>query len=306
MRKIGINDTITIFGGNGFIGSYIVKEIAKTGAKIKIVSRYPENNQQLKVCGSIGQIAFVKGDVKSFKDIERSVEGSTYVINLVGILFEAGKQKFNKLHTEAAKNIALSCSNNNVKKLIHFSALGVNRNHASKYASTKLEGEKVVLQTFPNTVIIRPSVVFGREDNFINMFVQLVRLLPIIPLIGGGTTRFQPIYVGDVAKAVVECLVRESVNGKAIEIAGSKVYSLADIYELIFKLVKRKRITVSVPFPIAKIMAAFLSLLPRPLLTCDQVNLLKTDNVIIKNKNGIEELGITPTPMESILSEYLY
>ncbi|MBA8667076.1 complex I NDUFA9 subunit family protein [Holosporaceae bacterium 'Namur'] len=304
MKKIGINDTITIFGGSGFIGSYIVKELAKTGAKIKIISRNPEENNQLKVCGSVGQVAFIKGDIKSFKDIEKNVEGSTYVINLVGILFESGKQKFNKLHLEAAKNIALSCSNNNVKRLIHFSALGVNRNHTSKYASTKLEGEKAVLQTFPNSVIIRPSVVFGREDNFINMFAKLIAVFPVIPLIGG-RSRFQPVYVSDIAEAVGICLVKDNISGKVFELGGSKVYTLREIYELIFKLTGRKKPLVNIPFIFAKVMAAILSLLPRPLLTCDQVELLKTDNVLLKTKNGFEELGLTSTSMEAVLSEYI-
>ncbi|WP_053332756.1 complex I NDUFA9 subunit family protein [Candidatus Jidaibacter acanthamoebae] len=305
MKKIGINDTITIFGGSGFIGSYIVKELAKTGAKIKIVSRNPEENNQLKVCGSVGQIAFVKGDIKSFKDIEKNVEGSTFVVNLVGILFESSKQKFNKLHVEAAKNIALSCSNNGIRRLIHFSALGVNRNHTSKYASTKLEGEKAVLQTFPNSVIIRPSVVFGREDNFINMFAKLVAVFPVIPLIGGGRTRLQPVYVVDVAEAVGRCLVKDNICGKVFELGGSKVYTLREIYELVFKLIGKKKPLVSIPFIFAKVMAAILSLLPRPLLTCDQVELLKTDNVIVKTKNSFEELGLTPTSMEAVLSEYI-
>lgn len=305
MKKIGINDTITIFGGSGFIGSHIVKILAGSGAKIKIVSRRPEENSQLKVCGSVGQIAFIKGDIKSFKDIEKNIEGSTYVINLVGILFESGKQKFSKLHLEAAKNIALSCSNNNVKRLIHFSALGVNKNYTSKYALTKLEGEKTVLQTFANSVIIRPSVVFGREDNFINMFAKLASIFPVIPLIGGGKTRFQPVYVADVAEAVGICLVKDNICGKIFELGGSKVYTLRDIYELIFKLTRKRKIMLSIPFVLAKVIAFFLSLLPQPLLTCDQVELLKTDNVLLKNKNGLEELGLTPSSMESVISEYI-
>ncbi len=304
MKKIDVNDTITIFGGNGFIGSYIVKELAKTGAKIKIISRYPEENNQLKVCGAVGQITFIRGDVTSFEDIERNIQGSDYVINLVGILFEHGNQKFKSLHVEAAKNIALSCSNNHVKRLIHFSALGIDKNRSSKYAVTKLKGEKEVLKVFPSTIVIRPSVVFGVEDNFINMFMRLARFSPILPLIGGGNVKFQPVYVADVAKAVKECMIREGVVGKVFELGGPKTYTLKEVYQLILKLINKQRMLINLPFSIAKIQAFFLEFLPNPLLTRDQIELLKTDNILL-GKNGLEELGISPASMEAILPGFI-
>jgi NADH dehydrogenase len=306
MKKININDTITIFGGNGFIGNYLVKELASTGARIKIVTRNPEVNDELKVCGAVGQITLIYGDITSFKDIEANIKGSTYVINLVGIFHEKGKNTFNNIHVQAAKNIALSCFNNNVKRLIHVSALGIDRNFNSKYASSKLEGEREALRIFPNSVAVRPSVVFGPEDNFINLFNRISRLSPILPLIGGGETRFQPVYVLDVAKAIAKCLTLEDekICGKIIELGGSKTYSLRDIYQLILRFTKRKRILLSLPYSLAKVMAFFLGLLPSPLLTLDQVELLKTDNVL-KNSNALEDLNITPTNMEAIISRYL-
>jgi NADH dehydrogenase len=306
MKKIDINDTITIFGGSGFLGTHLVKELANSGAKIKVVSRYPELNNELKVCGNVGQIALVTGDVNNLKDIETSVAGSTHVINLVGILYQKGKQRFNNLHIQAAKNIALACTKHKIKRLVHISALGIDRGVKAKYAITKLEGEQEVFRIFPDSVILRPSVIFGPEDRFINLFAKIAKFSPFMPLIGGGDTRFQPIYVGDVAKAIVQCLIKDSneVCSKIFELAGPKIYSIKEIYRIIFHLNKIKRFMITIPYCVAKVEAFFLEFLPRPLLTMDQVELLKTDN-ILHNKNGLEELGIKPTPLETILPKYL-
>jgi NADH dehydrogenase len=306
MSKISFNDTITIFGGGGFIGKYLVKELAKTGAKVKIASRRPELAQNVKMCGAVGQIAGIKCDAKDKNQVRDVIRGSSYVVNLIGILAPSRKQNFDDAHVTAARNIAESANEEGVIKLVHISALGIDESSkTSKYALTKLKGEQETLKANKASIILRPSVVFGPEDNFINLFNTISKFSPILPAIGGGESLFQPVYVNDLAKAIVAALTsKESENGSILEIGGAKTIKMLDIYKLINTYNNRHNIIINVPFSVAKLPATLLELLPCSPLTRDQVELLKYDNVV-KHENGLQKLGINPEPLEVIAKEYI-
>ncbi len=297
---------ITIFGGSGFIGSYVVSELAKTGAKIKVIGRYASSASHLRTTGAVGQIALIDANLNDKSIIESLVKGSSVVVNLVGILFEKGKTTFETTHVTFATNIAESCKKHNVESLIHISALGVDQVKTSSYAKSKLAGEKEILKHFPQATILRPSVVFGPEDNFINLFNWISKFSPFLPLIGGGYNLFQPIYVGDVAKAIHNCIESKPklIQGKILEIGGPTQYSMKEIMKLILNTTGRKRLLLPIPFFIAKFKAFFLEFMPKPLLTRDQVELLKYNNIVSK-ENGLSNLGIQPTPLEGIIKSYL-
>jgi NADH dehydrogenase len=305
--KLKRGAVVTVIGGSGFLGNYVVRELAKTGATIKVVSRDPDKAAQLRVCGAVGQISFIKADVSKPSQLELAIQGSDAVINLVGILYNKGKYNFESMHVTAAGNVAKLCHNYRVKRLVHISALGVERSsHNSQYAKTKIAGEKTVLQYFSHATILRPSVIFGAEDNFTNMFNCMAKVSPVLPLIGGGNTKFQPVFVSDVAKAVVNCLKADPtlVCGKTFEIGGPHVYTIKEIIELILATGDRKRLLLPIPVFLAKIKAFFLEFMPHPLLTRDQVELLKYDSIVF-GKNGLATLGISPTHMESVLKTYI-
>lgn len=306
MGKISFNDTITVFGGGGFIGKYLVKELARTGAKIKIASRRPELAQDTKMCGAVGQIAGVKCDARDKNQVKKAIQGSSYVVNLIGILTQNRKQNFDDTHVATAKNIAEVARDEKVKKLVHISALGIEESSkTSKYALTKLKGEQETLKANKASIILRPSVVFGPEDNIINLFNKISKFSLILPAIGGGKTLFQPVYVNDLAKAIVVALnTKESENGSILEIGGPKIIKIVDIYKLINNYNNRHNIIVSIPFSIAKVLAMILELFPFSPLTRDQVELLKYDS-IIKHEDGLRKFNINPEPLEVIAKEYI-
>ncbi len=297
---------ITIFGGSGFIGSYVVRELAKTGAKIKVVGRYASSASHLRTTGAVGQIALVDAKLNDKSVIDTLIKGSEIVINLVGILAEKRKASFEDIHISLPSSIAESCKKHNVESLIHISALGVDQVKTSSYAKSKLAGEKEVLKHFPQATILRPSVVFGPEDNFINLFNWISKFSPFLPLIGGGYNLFQPVYVGDVALAISRAIESKPklVQGKIFEIGGPIQYSMKEIMKLILNTTGRKRLLLPIPFFLAKFKAFFLEFMPKPLLTRDQVELLKYNNIVSK-ENGLTNLGIQPTPLEGIIKSYL-
>lgn len=297
---------VTIFGGSGFIGREIARQLCKDGYIVNIVSRQPNFALDVKTAGAVGQVALSAGNIRDKNSIKKAIKGSDIVINLVGLLYEKGKQRFEKIHTEAAANIASSAAEEGVKKLIHLSALGIEKSSSkSKYAASKLKGEELVTKNFPDAVILRPSIVFGDKDNFFNQFAKLATLAPALPLIGGGKTKFQPVFVGDLAKAVSKIAGDNSIKGKIFEIAGPKVYSFKELLEYVRTETKRCTMLVPLPFFAAKAVGAAASLLPKPFLTVDQVRLLKFDNVLDGSKNNLESLGIKPTFLESVVPEYL-
>ena len=298
---------ITVFGASGFIGRHVVRRLAKTGATIRVPTRNPEKALTLKPMGDVGQIVPFFCSTRNDTSVLEAIGQSETVINLIGILFEKGKDNFQSMHVETAARIARLAKERHVKKLIHISALGAKSPSSSKYATSKAFGEQAVKAFFPNVTIIRPSIVFGPEDNFFNLFASLACYLPGLPLIGGGRTKFQPVYVGDVAEAVLAILKNPQAAGKVYELGGPTIYSFRELLELILKEIGRKRCLINLPWSIAKLEASFLQLMPNPLLTRDQVELLKEDNVIMDNNkiNTLETLSINPTAVEVIIPTYL-
>jgi len=298
--------TICIFGGTGFLGQSITRELAKTGVRIKIATRIPESAYDLKPYGDVGQITPMTCNYNDDESITCAVQGCDVVINLIGILFEKGKSKFKKAHIETTTKIAQICAEQNIEKLIHVSALGIDQSQ-SKYAKSKLEGENQIKEIFPDVTILRPSVVFGAEDGFFNMFAKLASILPALPLIGGGKTKFQPVFVGDIADAITNIVTDkgEKFKEKTYELGGPEIVSFKEIYDILLDQINRKKILVPIPWTIAKIQGITLGLLPKPPLTLDQVRSLKTDNIVNEDALKLTDLGVTPTAMGSILPQYL-
>ena len=299
------NQLVTVFGGSGFLGRHTVRALARAGWRIKVATRHPNMGFFLRPLGAVGQIDFVKADVTDADDVARAVAGSDAVINLTGILFQSG-QTFEDVQAIGADNIATAAAAAGVSRMVHVSAIGADAVSRSEYAATKAQGEKAVHAAFPAAVILRPSIVFGPEDGFFNRFAGLARFLPALPLIGGGKTLFQPVFVGDVAAAIVKTLEDETTHGRTYELGGPTVYSFKQLMQIILKETGRRRMLVPVPFFAASIKAAFLQLLPKPLLTMDQVRLLKHDNVVAQTALGLGNLGIVPTSVEAVVPSYLW
>lgn len=301
--------TAVIFGGTGFIGRNIIKELAKEGMQIKVATRVPESAYFLKPYGDVGQITPLYYSADDFNSIALIVSGADYVINCVGILFERGKDSFTKIHADLAENIATAAAITKAKRLVHISALGCDQSQ-SEYAKSKLDGETRVSKAFPNATILRPSIVFGADDDFFNRFAKLSKIMPFFPLIGGGNTRFQPVYVGDVAKAALAIINQNdqgenSPLGKIYELGGPEILTFKEIYETLFEHTQIARPLVPVSFSFAKCQATFLSLMPTPILTKDQVESLKTDNIISTSARKLRDLKIDPTGLGAILPSYL-
>lgn len=299
------DDVVTVFGGTGFIGRYLVRRLAKTGATIRVASRNPHRAKHLRTAGVVGQIVPIAVDINSDASVQAAVAGAKAAVNLIGILFESGKSRFQNVQAEAPGRIARASAAAGVTALVQVSAIGADANARSSYASTKGEGEAAVRAAFPNAVILRPSIVFGPEDGFFNRFGRMATLLPFLPLVGGGHTKFQPVYVGNVADAIVKALIDPALAGKTYELGGPRVYSFKELLEYILAETGRKRALVTLPFGLAALQGTFLQLLPNPPLTRDQVELLKSDNVVSPGALTLADLGISPTAVETIVPTYL-
>lgn len=297
--------SVVVIGGSGFIGQYTCIELAKAGYRVSVASRHPEKAAPIKTAGQVGQVCLCPIDINDEDSIKRSIQNADIVVNLVGILYETHRQKFSSVHAQAAERIAKIATDCGVKRLIHMSALGVNRATQSKYALSKMNGEKAVKAAFPDVTIVRPSVVYGKEDDFTNLFACLTKFSPVLPLIGGGKTKFQPVYVVDVAKAIVAIIADTSTKGKTYELGGPKVYSFKEIIQKIVSIMGKKRALVPLPFTLASIKAAFMELSPKPMLTRDQVKLLQRDNVVSGDTPTFNDLHIIPQNMEAVLPTYL-
>ncbi len=297
------NQLVTVFGGSGFLGRHTVRALARAGWRIKVATRHPNRAFFLKPLGTVGQIDFVKCDVADAESVARAVMGSQAIINLTGILFEKG-QSFEDVQAEGAAHIAEAAAAAGVGALVHVSAIGADAEASAHYAVTKAQGELAVREAFPNAVILRPSLIFGPEDGFFNKFAAMARIFPGLPLIGGGKTRFQPVFVGDVAQAILVALSRQ--DGRTYELGGPTIYTFKELMQLILRETGRKRLLVPLPFGIAALKAMFLQLLPNPLLTVDQVRLLRHDNVVSATAAGLLDLGITPTSAEAVIPSYLW
>jgi uncharacterized protein YbjT (DUF2867 family) len=300
---------VAVYGGSGFIGRHVVSAIAKTGARMRVAVRRPELAGHLQPLGGVGQINAVQANVRYPDSLLAAAQGADAVINLVGILFPSGKQTFEAVQDEGARHVAEAARAAGARAFVHVSAIGANPNSPSVYARSKAQGEAAVREVFPGAVILRPSVVFGPEDDFFNLFAALARLAPALPLIGGGNTKLEPVFVGDVAKAVLAGLTGKAEAGAPYELGGPEILTLKQIMERVLTYSMRKRWLVPIPFWLARLQAAFLQLLPNPLLTIDQVRLLQTDNVVSadakRTRRTLEGLGIEPVAIAAVVPLYL-
>lgn len=306
---------VTIFGATGFIGRYVVREIAKTGARVRAAVRRPERAGFLKPMGTVGQIVPIVANIRDDASVASAVEGADTVINLVGILQNNGPQNFSNLQAEGAARAAAAAAAAGVTSFVQISAIGADCASDSAYALTKGVGEQKVRDVFPDASVLRPSVVFGPEDDFFNRFAALARLSPVLPLIGSGNTKFQPVYVGDVADAVAAVAGDAAKAGKTYELGGPKVYTFRDLMEITLDEISRRRLLLPIPFPVAHIQAALaelafavptaLNLGPVSPITRDQVRLLRKDNVASNDLPGLADLGIAATALDVILPTYL-
>lgn len=305
-----MNDTlVTVFGGSGFLGRHIVRLLAKEGYRLRVAVRRPHLAHYLRPMGVVGQIQLMRADLNDEATIARALDGADAVVNLVGVLSQHGRQRFRTLHAEAPGHIARHAKIKHVRRIIQLSSIGAAPRAGSAYARTKAQGESDLKQEFPDATILRPSIVFGPEDDFFNRFANMARFLPALPLIGGGKTRFQPVFVGDVAAAVGRCLADAGTAGHTYELGGPRVYSFRELMVIILNEIERRRALVPVPFAVASLQALFLGLLPNPILTLDQVRQLKSDNVVSADAGEVgtlADLGIEPTALEAILPSYLW
>ncbi len=296
---------ITVFGGSGFVGRHVVRRLAKQGWIIRVAVRDPERAKFLRPLGDVAQITPIAVPLQDAGAVAAAVAGTDAAVNLVGVLYERGRQTFEVVHVNGARAIAAAAAAAGVRSLVHVSAIGASTDAEADYARSKGYGERFVREAMPDAVICRPSLVIGPEDAFFNRFALYARLSPFLPLIGGGHTRFQPVYVGDVAEAIVRALGDPAARGQTYELGGPSVYSFAELMELLLLQIGRRRWLVPVPFWLAEIQAAVLELLPAPPLTRDQVRLLRRDNVVSEGARTLEDLGITATAIELVLPTYL-
>ena len=296
---------VTVIGGTGFVGQYVVKLLAAAGYTIRVISRRPESALQLKTSGNVGQIVLMSGNIADPASLVGKIEDSYAIINLVGLLFQSGKQNFSRVHAHGAEKLAQMAKAAGVQRFVQLSALGVDRAHTSHYARTKLLGEKAVLGAFPEATILRPSVIFGPEDNFFNQFAAMASLAPALPLLGGGRTQFQPVYVGDVAAAIVTSLTRFDTMGQTYELGGPHIYTFKEILQYILHTIRKSRPLVNISLRLASVAAIGCEWLPTPPITRDQVELLKYDNVVSPHAKTLADLGINATAVEMVVPEYL-
>jgi NADH dehydrogenase len=301
---------VTVFGGSGFVGRHVVRTLVKRGYRIRVAVRRPDLAGFLLPYGYVGQIALVQANLRYRQSVDRAVEGSTFIVNCVGILFESGRNSFDAVQDFGARAVAESARAAGAK-LVHVSAIGADIDSASSYARSKGRAEAAVLSNLPDAVILRPSIVFGPEDSFFNKFAGMAQMFPALPLIGGGKTKFQPVHVEDVAQAVALGVDGVIPGGKIYELGGPEVLTFREILEFVLRTTARKRPLVSLPFGLASLLGSVASLVPfiTPPITSDQVELLKHDNVVsdaaMREGRTLEGMGIQPTLLSSVVPSYL-
>jgi NADH dehydrogenase len=301
-------ELVTVFGGSGFIGRYVVRRLAREGWQVRVAVRRPDEALFCKTAGHVGQVVPVAANLRDPASVRAAVAGAAAVVNLVGILFQAGPQRFDTVQAKGAANVANAAAAAGVRALAHVSAIGADAQSAAGYARSKAAGEAAVLKAFPGATILRPSIVFGPEDDFFNRFAKMALASPMLPLVGGGTTRFQPVYVLDVAEAVARAVEQPQAHaGKTYELGGPRIYSFRELLQLMLAEIGRKRWLCTLPFALASLQGAIFQSIPfiKPPITADQVKLLKRDNVVGPQAAGFKELGITPSALEPILPTYL-
>jgi uncharacterized protein YbjT (DUF2867 family) len=305
-----LDTLVTVFGGSGFLGRNVVRALCKRDYRIRVAVRRPELAVHLQPAGKVGQVHAVQANLRYPESVAAAMRGSHAVVNLVGILAESGPQSFAAVQAAGPGVVARAAAAIGAR-MVHVSALGADENSPSRYARSKAEGEKAVLAAAPTATIFRPSVVFGPEDQFTNRFASLARISPVLPLIGGGLTKLQPVYAGDVATAIADAVDGKTRPGATYELGGPEVLTMREIIESILAIVERRRMLVSLPFGLAKLQAMLLQFAPDPLtLTPDQVALLRSDNVVSHTAKAaeltLEGLGIVPDSLEAIAPQYLW
>lgn len=302
---------VTVFGASGFVGRHVVRELARRGHRVRAAMRRPHQAVFLQPMGAVGQIQLLQTNIRYPQSVEEALVGADACVNLVGILAQAGRQKFSTVQADGAEHIARACAKLGVDNVVHVSAIGADAASESKYAQTKAAGEAAMQEHVPGATIVRPSIIFGTQDGFFNRFAEMARMAPALPLIGGGKTKFQPVYVDDVADAVVKLIDREAPTGGTYELGGPEVLTFKECLELMLKIVGRRRALVPVPFfaagPMGKV-GDVVGMLPiiEPPITEDQVKLLKSDNVVGEGVLTFDDLGITPETLDAILPTYLF
>ena len=300
---------ITVYGGSGFLGRHVVRALAKRNYRIRVAVRRPELAGFLQPLGRVGQIHAVQTNLRHAPSVEMAARDAQVLVNLVGILFERGRQRFDAVHTYGAEQVALA-ANAHGARMVHVSAIGADANSSSVYGRSKANAEHLALAAQPSTTIMRPSILFGPEDDFFNRFAALARISPALPLVGGGLTRFQPVFVGDVASAIADAVDGKTRPGTVYELGGPDVRTFRELMQFVLTTIERKRLLVSLPFVMARAQAAFLQYFPKPVLTPDQVELLRSDNVVSQAATSeartLQGLGIDPAPIEAIVPSYLW
>jgi NADH dehydrogenase len=304
-----MQNLVTVFGGSGFIGTQVVRQLAKAGWRIRVAVRNPNLGYAMRLHGDVGQIDVVQANIRNEASVRRALEGATAAVNLVGVLYEAGRQGFQAVHVMGAKTVAKAARAEGVARLVQMSALGADLESPSKYGRTKAEGEAAARDEFPGATIVRPSIVFGSEDKFFNRFAAMAAVSPALPLIGGGKTRFQPVFVGDVGKAIARMLSDPAAAGQTYELGGPAAFSFRQLMEMMLAETGHRRLLAPIPFPVAGLLGRLGDLVAfaiAPPISSDQVELLKSDNVVSGAYPGLADLGVTPTTLEAVLPTYLY
>lgn len=301
---------VTIFGGSGFVGRYIARKFANLGWRVRVAVRRPNEALFVRTYGTVGQVEPIQANIRDEASIRRAIQGADAVVNCVGILYETGFQKFDEIHNEAASMIARISSEENVKNLVQISAIGANPESESKYLASKGKGEANILRHFQSAAILRPSIIFGVEDEFFNRFARMAQLSPILPIVGGNT-KMQPVYVDDVAEAAVNAVMNNQSG--VYELGGQEIYTMKDLMHIMTDMINRKRWVLNLPKFVGQAMAVVFSgieiitfrLFPNRMITLDQIRSLSADNVVADDAKGLNALGVNATAMQPILETYL-
>ncbi len=309
MQALTTPGLVTVFGGSGFLGRYAVRALAKDGWRIRVALRRPHLAPELRVMGDVGQIELHQANVRYKESVVDALDGADAVVNMVGALYESGKQSFQALQVDAARDIAQAAAAAGVTRMVQVSAIGADANSPSAYARTKGEGEAAVRAAIPMATILRPSVVFGEEDQFFNRFAAMAGVSPALPLIGGGHTRMQPVYAGDIGAAITVALGWPEAMGRTYELGGPAAYSFRELMQIMLDEIGRRRALVPVPFPVASALGRVAGLSTMiglaPQLTADQVKLLKSDNVVTSGASTLADLQLVPSALEAMIPNYL-
>jgi uncharacterized protein YbjT (DUF2867 family) len=301
---------VTVFGGSGFMGGQIVRALAKRGARVRVAVRQPGRGYRLRMLGDVGQIEIVQANIRDADSVARALDGAEGCINAVGVLHESKRQRFADLHVEGAARVAVAAKAHGAHRFVLISALGADAHSPAGYARSKAAGEAATREALPQAVVVRPSVVFGADDHFFNRFAQMATLSPALPLIGGGVTRFQPVFVSDVAAAIAQALDDPAAAGRTYELGGPAIYSFRDLMVLLLKEIGRSRLLIPLPFAAARLLGTAGDMmaaagLPPP-ITTDQVAMLRVDNVVSPDTPGLADLGVAASALEPIIPTYLY